>query len=367
MRALSSDEGAVPESGNTVRLVVVRYGFALAAVALCAVVRWSLNPILEGQGLYLAFMIPIAASAYLGGYGPGVASITLSALLAGPLFEPVAIDPRAQLAHLTLFCLESVAVVVIIRRLQRAHDVARLALIRAEAANTAKEEFVARISHEWRSPVNVLLGWIGQVELRAADPEFVCRAAASMRRAVETQGRLVADVLDYSRGTRGKLSFALERVPLREPILRAVDAVRAEAQRKALDLRIGEPLGETMVDADVVRLEQVFVNLLSNAIKFTPAGGRIDVDVTSTASHVQVSIADTGVGIRGEALDSIFHPFAQSDPHRDIGSGGLGLGLAIVRDIVGLHHGDVSATSPGPGRGSTFFVRLPRAAVSEVA
>ena len=185
-------------------------------------------------------MIPIAASAYLGGYGPGVASIALGAALDGPLFEPAAIDRRAQIAHLTLFFLESAGIVVIVQRLQRAHEFARAARIRAEAANAAKEEFVARVSHEWRSPVNVLVGWLSQLEQRPDDRAFVLRATASMRRAVEVQSRMVADVLDYSRGARGKVSFALERMPLHEPLGRAVEAVRAECQRKAIDLRLSE-------------------------------------------------------------------------------------------------------------------------------
>src|SRR5579872_4096034 len=115
MRALSSPRDAKR------RFAVSRYAFAVSAVAMCAVVRWSLNPILEGQGLYLAFMIPVAASAYLGGYGPAVTSIALSAVLAGPLFAHSATEPRTQFAHLTLFCLESAAVVVLIRRLQIAN------------------------------------------------------------------------------------------------------------------------------------------------------------------------------------------------------------------------------------------------------
>jgi signal transduction histidine kinase len=351
------------------------YGFAIASVAVCTLVRWLLNPLLENQGLYLAFMIPVASSAYIGGAGPAVVSAVLSAAIANPLlFEFPVPAERASIAHVVLFGIESAAVILLIRKLQQSRDEAQQALAAAESArnlaeeaNRAKEQFVARVSHEWRAPLNTIAGWLWQLERRAADQDFVERAAASMRRAVDTQSRLVSDLLDYSRGSHGKLSIELDRLTIAEPVRRAIEATSLDAADKHLTITVFEPHGHARVWGDAVRLEQVFTNLLHNATKFTPPGGTVAISVARSNDHVEVTVADSGVGIARDVLVGIFDPFSQTDECRDTRHGGLGLGLAIARDIVQSHGGSLTASSAGPGTGSTFCVRLPLATAHQTS
>jgi signal transduction histidine kinase len=351
------------------------YGFAVVSVAVCTLVRWLLNPLLENQGLYLAFMIPVALSAYAGGPGPGLVSAVLSAALANPLvFQFPAPAERASIAHLVLFGIESGAVILLIRKLQQSRDQAQQAFAAAEVArnlaeeaNCAKEQFVARVSHEWRTPLNTIAGWLWQLERRAADHDFVERAVASMRRAVDTQSRLVSDLLDYSRGSRGKLSMEVDCLSIAEPVQRAIEATSRDAENKHLTVTVLDPYGDARVWGDAARLEQVFTNLLHNATKFTPPGGTVTISFARSNDHVEVAVADTGVGIARDVLVSIFEPFTQTGAYREGKHGGLGLGLAIARDIAQAHGGSLTAASAGPGTGSTFCVRLPLATAHQAS
>jgi signal transduction histidine kinase len=355
------------------RLTAARaYVFALAAVATCAVVRWLLSPLLEDHGLYLVFMIPVAAAAYLGGPGPGFVSAGLSAAVASPLFlNPSGLDGRV-LVHLVLFGFESAAVILLIDRLQRARREAEAATraagqarTLAEGANRAKEQVVARISHEWRGPLNTITGWVWQIENRPGDQAVIARATTGIKQAVEAQSRLVSDLLDCSRGWRGKLSIDLRQVAIVDPVRRAIEAATPDANDKRITMHVFERGGDAQVRGDPMRLEQVFTNLLLNAVKFTPAGGAIAVSFATLDDRVEAMVSDSGVGISPAALEEIFEPFAQFDEHSELQRGGLGLGLSIARDIVRLHHGSLTASSPGLGMGSSFVVRLPRAATGQ--
>jgi signal transduction histidine kinase len=259
------------------------------------------------------------------------------------------------------------------RKLQQSRDEARQALAAGEAArnlaeeaNRAKEEFVARVSHEWRAPVNTISGWLWQLERRGADQDFVMRASAGMRRAVDTQSRLVSDLLDYSRGSRGKLSIHSERLAISEPVRRATEAMSSDAANKCLSVTAAGRHGDARVWGDAVRLEQVFTNLLQNAIKFTPRGGTILIAFARSDEQIEVTVTDSGIGIAPDALTAIFHPYTQTDERHDAQRGGLGLGLSIARDIVQLHGGSLTASSAGPGTGSTFCVRLPLATAGQL-
>ncbi len=348
------------------------YGLAVVLVAVFSAVRIGLQPWLEGDGPLLMFMIPVAVSAYVGGTGPGALGIVLSAVAVSPLFSPSHMNERLPLALLILFVFEASAILWLIRwlrvtnaRLRDALAAAEQARADAETAGRAQEQLVARVSHEWRSPVTSLGGWAWQLERRAGEPSFVRRAASSMRRAVDMQARLLADLLDYSRGVHGKLTVNPEQVALGDILRTAAEDVSAAARRKQIRIELPAQEGETPVWGDRVRLAQIFVNLLQNAVKFTPAEGRVTVDCVPHSDSIEVSISDTGVGIPSSALSTIFDPFAQTDERRDAGRGGLGLGLSIVRELVQLHGGSVSAHSEGPAMGSTFVVRLPRLATRQ--
>jgi signal transduction histidine kinase len=231
----------------------------------------------------------------------------------------------------------------------------------AERANRAKDEFLATLSHELRTPLNALMGWARMLRTSGLDTATVARAVDVIERNTRVQAQLVADLLDVSRIITGKLRLDLRPVRLVRVTEAALDAVRgaADAKQIRLETRFDPTVGIVMGDAD--RLQQIVWNLLSNAVKFTPAGGRITVEVRCTDGAAELHVTDTGRGISAEFLPYVFDRFRQADSTTTRAHGGLGLGLAIVRHLVELHGGTVQASSPGEGAGATFTVRLPLA------
>jgi signal transduction histidine kinase len=341
----------------------VWYGAAILLVVLTGWLRWVTDPILGELSRFLPFILVVAFCTYGGGIGPGILSIALSGLAGTFLFVEHLLRPtKADLFSLGLFLLQAGGVAFLTAALRTARDRARSSASRAQAAVRQKEQFVARVSHEWRAPLNILAGWTAQLGSRPNDPDFVARAAANMMRAIETQQRLVQDLLEYARGTHGRLSVHPVRLLIRTPIEASIDAVRQEASAKDIEvmLRLDDP--GLRVWGDNQRLQQVFINLLTNAIKFTPKGGRITVKGRRIDEKVEIQVEDNGAGIDPHLLQEVFEPFAQGHPIRDEALGGLGLGLSITREILLLHAGGIEASSAGPGHGSTFTVRLPVAA-----
>lgn len=251
----------------------------------------------------------------------------------------------------------------------------------AEAANRVKDEFLAVLSHELRTPLNPILGWAkllrqafskSDASSRSFDDATVCRALETIENNAKLQTQLIEDLLDISRILSGKLVLDRQPVNLTEPIQAALETVRLSAEAKAI--RIQTQLEPVLVLGDANRLQQVFWNLLSNAIKFTPTGGRIEVCLqqaqnqqaqsqqsqSQQAQHqAEVIVRDTGRGITASFLPYIFESFQQADGSTTRHYGGLGLGLAIVRQIVELHGGTIQAESEGEQQGSTFTVRFP--------
>ncbi|HYX26396.1 MAG TPA: ATP-binding protein, partial [Thermoanaerobaculia bacterium] len=256
------------------------------------------------------------------------------------------------------------------RRAALAIDNARL-YAAAQAANLAKDQFLATLSHELRTPLTPVMAVISSLERNAALPETARRSLAMVRRNVELEARLIDDLLDLTRISRGKLELSRRRTDLRQLVEQAVETCCVEAEASGR-LRIVRELADAdhVAWADPPRLSQVFWNLLNNALKFTPAGGTVTVrsrvEAPSPAApadaetgEVVVQVCDTGVGIRPGALGHIFNAFEQGDLGTARRFGGLGLGLAISKAIVELHGGRLSAESEGIGRGATFTVRLP--------
>jgi signal transduction histidine kinase len=227
----------------------------------------------------------------------------------------------------------------------------------ARDANRLKDEFLATVSHELRTPLTAMLAWIHL--LRNGRPEQVARAVDTIERSAHAQARIIEDVLDVSRIITGKLRLELEHVNLADIVHAAVETVLPGAQAKELDLVTVLDDREAKVDGDPTRLQQVVWNLLANAIKFTPKGGRIEVRLERGTSNVYLRVSDTGQGIRADFLPHVFERFRQADSAPTRASGGLGLGLALVRHLVELHGGQVSAESEGEGSGATFTVTLP--------
>jgi PAS domain S-box-containing protein len=229
----------------------------------------------------------------------------------------------------------------------------------AEAANRAKDDFLATLSHELRTPISAVLGWTQVLTAAKPDEETLNRALESIVRNARQQVQLIDDLLDLSRIIAGKLRLEVRPVDLVPAVLAAVETTRPAAQAKEIQITSQLDPGTCAVMGDPDRLQQIFWNLLSNAVKFTPAGGRIDVRLKSLDTQAEVSVIDNGAGIAQELIPLIFDRFRQADATTSRVHGGLGLGLAIVRHLVELQGGKVSATSPGVGRGATFTVTLP--------
>jgi PAS domain S-box-containing protein len=239
----------------------------------------------------------------------------------------------------------------------------RQARSEAEEANSLKDEFLATLSHELRNPLNVILGY-AEVLLRSEEASrsaFVKRAAEILKRNALAQSQLVRDLLDLSRLHMGKLSLNRESASLETITRNAVETVHAEASDKQITLKIIAPDEVLFVDADPLRLEQVIWNLLNNAVKFTPPGGTVTVSLRRELDRGVLSVEDTGEGIDPEFLPHVFEMFRQGDSTNSRRHSGLGIGLALVQQLIQLHDGTVAVSSEGQGKGAQFTVNLPLA------
>ncbi|WP_422398716.1 ATP-binding protein [Trichormus variabilis] len=268
--------------------------------------------------------------------------------------EPQQLDEEEETFILSLA--QQCAQAIVRTRLYEAERTARSA---AEAANRIKDEFLAVLSHELRSPLNPILGWSKLLQNGKLDEATAKQALASIERNAKLQSELIEDLLDISRILQGKLSLAVSPLNLATTIRAASETVRLAAEAKSisikanLDVEVGQVLG------DSTRLQQVMWNLLSNAVKFTPVGGHVEVRLEKDNNYAQVTVSDTGKGISPDFLPYVFDCFRQADSTTTRKFGGLGLGLAIVRNLVELHGGTIQAESLGEGLGATFIVRLP--------
>ena len=249
----------------------------------------------------------------------------------------------------------------------------------AERANRIKDEFLAVLSHELRSPLNPILGWAKLLQGRKLDEQATQRALETIERNAKLQTQLIEDLLDVSRILRGKMVLNVSPVNLITVIQAAIETVRLAAEAKRIEIQTMFASNMERVSGDSARLQQIVWNLLSNAVKFTPAGGRVEVSLSLVNRHssfagsdaprtndqgqmtkyVQIQVKDTGKGITREFLPHVFEYFRQEDGTTTRKFGGLGLGLAIVRHLTELHGGSVHADSPGEGQGATFTVRIP--------
>ena len=237
--------------------------------------------------------------------------------------------------------------------------VEQIARSEAEAANASKDQFISILSHELRTPINSISGWTQILLQRNPDEETMTRGLNIIERNASLQSQLIEDLLDISRIIRGELRLEFRPFSLTSAIEAALETVRPTADRKEIQLESSLAPCPTKVSGDYNRMQQIICNLLANAIKFTPEGGRVEIHLTCSTSHAQIQVIDTGRGISPDFLPNIFERFRQSDSSSIRKQGGLGLGLAIVRELVELHRGTVTAQSPGVGQGATFTVRLP--------
>jgi PAS domain S-box-containing protein len=233
------------------------------------------------------------------------------------------------------------------------------ALERAETLGRVKDEFLATVSHELRNPLNAIMGWSHLLRSGNLDEQRRLKAVETIERNARLQTALVDDMLDLSRIVRGKVSLNFKAVSLGSIVEAAISAIRPTADAKNVELQVQNDAIDDVTNADSDRLQQVIWNLLSNAIKFTPGGGRVGISVKRQRDELILEVSDTGRGIAAEFLPFVFEPFRQGDSSTTRSQAGLGLGLAIVRQLVDLHCGQVRAESEGDGNGARFVVTLP--------
>lgn len=287
--------------------------------------------------------------------GRSVGSVTLIRETSG---KPYTADDRAFLQALA----DRAALAIDNARLYR----------KSQEANRIKDEFLAMLSHELRSPLNAIIGWLSLLRSRQFDAATTARALETVERNARAQARLVEDLLDVSRILQGKLRLNLRPLELLPVIEAAIETVSPTVEAKKIQLEVMLDSQLEQVSADAERLQQVVWNLLSNAVKFTPNGGRVEIKLErvremsvdgysdeNAAFYAQITVRDTGQGIKPEFLPYVFDRFRQADSSITRSHGGLGLGLAIVQHLVDLHGGRVSADSAGEGMGATFTVMLP--------
>jgi len=261
-------------------------------------------------------------------------------------------------------------VVSVLLRLRRTEAEAlekeRTARAQAEEATRLKDEFLANLSHELRTPMNIIIGWAHLLRAGPLNDEQKLRAAEAIERAARSQAQLIEDLLDVSRIVTGKFRLRMQDLDVAVVLRSAVESLRPVAQAKGVLLTVSQPESVATVRGDPDRLQQVFWNLLSNAVKFTPANGCVDVELQQTDGAVRIRVTDTGIGIAPQFLPYVFDRFRQADSTSTRAHAGMGLGLAIVRHVIELHGGSVNADSQGENAGSTFTVTLPtRASLPE--
>ena len=233
------------------------------------------------------------------------------------------------------------------------------ARVQAESANRAKDEFLAVVSHELRTPMNAVYGWARMLQMGQIDSTTTPRALDAIVRNAHVQLQLIDDLLDVSRIISGKMRLDIRPVDIQRVLEAALDAVRPAVEAKGLKLQTLLDPSAGPINGDPDRLQQVVWNLLMNAVKFTPRDGRIQVTLQRVNSHIEIVVSDTGAGIRSELIPVIFDRFKQGESGSTRNQGGLGIGLALVRHLVELHGGSVTAESEGEGKGATFRVKLP--------
>src|SRR5262249_31916011 len=223
-------------------------------------------------------------------------------------------------------------------------------------ANRLKDEFLATLSHELRTPLNVILGWTRMLLNDQLSDDARKHALELIDRNAQAQAQLVNDLVDMSRMTSGKLQIELEPLPVVPVLEAALESVRPAAEAKGISIHTSWRRHDANVLADATRLQQILWNLLSNAVKFTPNDGRISVSAERVDRRIRIAITDSGIGIDHAFLPHVFDRFRQADSKTTRRYGGLGLGLAIVHDLVRLHGGEIEVASPGVDQGATFVV-----------
>jgi signal transduction histidine kinase len=339
--------------------------YLVAVLAVCGAIllKLALRPIARHDEAALGFFAAVMFASYFGGLVPGLLATALSAVASDFLFlTPVntfSIWHWADGLRLTQFLVEGGLISTMGGSLRKAQQRAETERRRVEAANHAKDDFLATVSHELRTPLGAILGWTHLLKTSTGMDSDKLDAADAIERNARMQSQLIEDLLDISRITGGRMRLALRPMRPAQSIRAAIETVSPAASAKGVTITSDvQPVG--LVAGDPDRLQQIVWNLIANAIKFTSAGGTVRVRLYAENAQVIMQVSDTGIGIAPEFLPHLFERFEQADTGVTRRHAGLGLGLAIVRHLVELHGGTVDAHSDGLGHGSTFSVMLPQ-------
>jgi signal transduction histidine kinase len=341
-------------------------------------------PLWETTAPFALFMFATVITAWFAGVGPaiatGAAGILIRLYFDSPRVQgepPITWEEAVRLALFAGFVVGSAIVLNRMRddrrQLEASVESARReiderrrveaalesAKASAEAANRLKDEFLAMVSHELRTPLNAILGWVALLRSASLPTDRSKYALEIIQKNARVQAQLVTDLLDVARSLTGQMNLEPTRFDLATVVRSVVESSRQAADQRQISMSLAIDSTPVTIWGDLARLQQVVGNLLSNAIKFTPNGGQIDVSLASESGSARIVVIDSGDGIDPEFLPYLFEPFRQAETGSTRRYGGLGLGLAIVRQLVELHGGSVSGDSAGPKGGARFTVLLP--------
>ena len=341
----------------------VRFGIALALLVTVVVLDRSTTPLFDNGSHLILLAIAVMATAWFAGTGPALAATIVAAVLGA---RHAQITEGTAYVHLALFLVHGLVLTGVIAELrrarrdaeQRARD-AMAAQQQGESASRMKDEFLATISHELRTPLNAVLGWVHLLRTGKLDVSTAARGLETIDRNIRLQAQLTGDLLDVSKALTGKLRLEPQLSPLDESARQALASATPAAKAKGVRIDLSLPKDPVIVHGDPARLRQIAWQLLANAIKFTPRDGSVEMTVDTFGQDARLIVRDSGLGIDPEFLPRIFERFTQADPSPTRSAGGLGVGLALVRELVELHGGDVEARNRVDGSGAIFIVRFP--------
>jgi signal transduction histidine kinase/CheY-like chemotaxis protein len=342
--------------------IPARHVIALVAVVIVFVAHRSAGTVIDEGGLFLLLSIVVLGSAWFAGTGSALSVTVLGAVL-GSLVAGHSGSAAVE-THLALFVGHGLLLTALVAELRRARQeaerearLAHAAQVESEAASRMKDEFLGTISHELRTPLNAVLGWLHLIKTGKLDDDTRQRGFDAIERNVRLQAQLTGDLLDVSKALTGRLSLDVRPVSLKTVLADALSQVSSAATAKDVTLNVTTGHGPVVVRGDANRLRQIVWHLLANAIKFTPRGGAIEVSL-ETNDQACITVRDTGPGIDPEFLPRIFDRFTQADSSPTRRTGGLGVGLSLVRELVERHGGEITVEN-NPSGGAIFLIRLP--------
>jgi signal transduction histidine kinase/CheY-like chemotaxis protein len=344
----------------------LRFAIALAAVIVVFVVDHLSGWPVDEPAKFILLGIAVMGSAWFAGTGPALAATVFGAVLGVAEVGSVSAVTGATAMHLAMFVIQGLMLIAVISELRAARrasdEQARAAMAarhESDAANRLKDQFLATVSHELRTPLNAVLGWVHLLRTGKLDEDTSTRGLESIERNARLQAQLTGDLLDVSRVLTGELHLDSHPTSLNGAALQAVAAVESAARAKGVEIQIALPQMPVVVLGDQTRLRQVIWQLLSNGTKFSPRGSAVQLAVESRNGEATVTVRDSGTGIDPAFLPRVFDRFSQQDSSSTRAVGGLGVGLALVRELVTLHGGDIDAQNRTDAPGAIFTIRLP--------